>query len=245
MSTYLNSVELPENIQLIPGHSSEINIEKLPNSTDCTTTMTYISVNDVEINQSCSVKTSTYQVIDSSNQLVTVHQGEPSTGRVANCPYTMTMDQGVVTVNATCKLADLPNYIAKSQFTANPDTDMPYSYGTTYGSSYGNGSNRANGNFANNEINKADDCPDDYILHKNFIYDIPNSDGTYSRGQYNNVCISDYNITYPAPSKRVYVGEANPWSNNKKVSSMCSNNGRAILVDRETNTYKCVFNPQS
>ena len=146
MSTRLNSVELPENIQLIPGHNAEIKLEDLPNSSDCTTTMTYISVDDVEINQSCSVKTSTYQVIDSSKQLVTVHQGEPSTGRIVDCPYTMTMDQGVVTVNATCKLADLPNYLNKPQFTANPDTDIPYSYGATYGSSYGDGSNRPNGN---------------------------------------------------------------------------------------------------
>jgi hypothetical protein len=245
MSTRLNSVELPENIQLIPGHRAEIKLKDLPNSSDCTTTMTYISVDNVEINQSCSVKTSTYQVIDSSKELVTVHQGEPSTGRIVNCPYTMTMDQGIVTVNASCKLVDLPNYVNKPQFTENPDTDIPYSYGTTYGSNYGNGSNRANGNPAYNEINKADDCPSDYILHKNFIYQIPNSDGTYSNGQYNNVCISNYNLTYPAPSNRVYVGESSRYINEKKMSGMCSNNGRAILIDRNTNTYKCVFSPQS
>jgi hypothetical protein len=245
MSTRLNSVELPENIQLIPGHNAQIKLPKLPNSNNCVTTMTFISVDNVEINQSCSIKTSTYQVIDSTKQLVTVHQGEPSTGRIANCPYTMTLDKGVVSVNTTCKLADLPNFLSSSQFTANPDTDIPFSYGTTYGSSYGDGSNRPNGNPAYNIINKADDCPDDYILHKDFIYDIPNSDGTYSKGQYNNVCISDYNLTYPAPSKRVYVGESSRYMNEKKMSGMCTNNGRAILVDRVSNTYKCVFNPQS
>ena len=103
---------------------------------------------------------------------------------------------------------------------------MAYSYGNTYGSSYGNGSNRSNGNILYNPINKTPvTCPDDYNLHKKFKYDIINSDGSVSTGEYDNVCVSKYMIKYQN-------------ININYISGMCTNNGFAVVKD---NGYRCIY----
>jgi hypothetical protein len=95
-----------------------------------------------------------------------------------------------------------------------------------FGSSFGNGSNRANGNILYNPINKTPiTCPDDYNLQKKFKYDILNSDGSVSTGQYNNVCVSKYAIKYQN-------------ININYISGMCTNNGFAVVKD---DGYRCIY----
>jgi len=255
---------LPGNIVPVKNTVTNIKLPDLPGTTNCVSTATYTNMNDIEIKEICNISGSTYTATDSTNRNININLGNGSSGQILNCPYSISMKKtnniNQVILDASCDSGSLSDIINNAQFKITSSSTSNDSYSTLYNSLYNNAITKtptvtpaatpartptvtpaatpartptvtpaatpARTPTVTPTVTPSVTCPAGYKLNSKFIYNVNNNSTEVS-----NVCVSSFSITYPNPTTSV-------------LATMCGNNAKSVLVDADTNSYKCMLNSQ-
>jgi hypothetical protein len=255
VSSVYNGKLLAGDIVPIKNTVTKIKLPDLPGTTNCESKAVYTNMNDIEISQVCNTSESSFKATDSSKRDINVNLGSGSSGQILNCPYSIKMKKtngsNQVVLDASCDTSSLSTFINTAQFktTSKTPSNSGDSYDMLYNSRYSllNSSNSvapptppslkpvSESNSSPppppspspppaSSSSSPKTCPEGYKLSSKFMYNVNNVNT-----EANNVCISSFSVTYPNSSTNI-------------LRSLCGANAKSVLVDPDTNNFKCMLN---